>query len=319
MRWTVLLEDFEQDTTMSIGLLFSGQGAQTVGMGKSLYDSFETAKNLYDEADAILGWELTKASFEGPDSLLTETRVCQPALYVHGYAVFSILREQGKLQNIRAAAGLSLGELTALASAGVFDFATGLKLVAKRGELMQMACDATKGSMASLIGGTRDQAQSVCDQCGVEMANLNCPGQIVISGEAEGIKKAVEIAKGMGFKMVKELNVAGAYHSRLMKPASEAYAEFLKDFTFSQPAFPVYTNTTGLSVSEPEAIKQALVKQVVSSVLFEDCMRSAQSEQAITTFVECGVAKVIGGLVKRTDRDWKCVSVAEANDIPESI
>jgi [acyl-carrier-protein] S-malonyltransferase len=304
---------------MSIGLLFSGQGAQTVGMGKSLFDQFETARKLYHRADEILGWELTKASFEGPDALLTETRVCQPALYVHGYAVYSILKEQGKLKNIRAASGLSLGELTALASAEVYDFEVGLQLVAKRGELMQKACDATKGSMASLIGGTREMAQELCDKCDLQMANLNCPGQIVISGEAGKIKDAIEAAKPMGFKMVKELNVAGAYHSRLMQSASDEYSEFLKSFDFKTPVFPVYSNTTGQAVSEPDAIKQALVKQIVSSVLFEDCMRNAQRENEIETFVECGVAKVIAGLVRRTDRDWKAVSVAEAADIPESI
>jgi [acyl-carrier-protein] S-malonyltransferase len=304
---------------MSIGLLFSGQGAQNVGMGKSLYDQFASAKALYDRANAILGWSLTDASFEGPDALLTETRVCQPALYVHGYAVFSILKEQGKLANIKAASGLSLGELTALASAEVFDFETGLRLVAKRGELMQMACDATKGSMASLIGGSPELAQALCDQCDLEMANLNCPGQIVISGEASRIKQAVEASKGMGFKMVKELNVAGAYHSRLMKPASEAYESFLKDFEFRAPRFAVYTNTTGKAVSDPDAIKQALVKQVVASVRFEECMRNAHQEQSIGTFVECGVGKVIAGLVRRTDRDWKVLSVSEAGDIPESI
>ena len=304
---------------MSIALLFSGQGAQTVGMGKSLFDQFETAQTLYRRADEILGWSLTNASFEGPDALLTETRVCQPALFVHGFAVFSILKEQGKLPNIRAATGLSLGELTALTAAEVVDFETGLQLVARRGELMQQACDATRGSMASLIGGTRELAQELCDKVGVQMANLNCPGQIVISGEVEGIKTALELGKSMGFKLVKELNVAGAYHSRLMQSAADAYGSFLEPFTFKTPIFPVYTNTTGCAVTEPDAIKDALVKQIVSSVLFEDCMRNAHAENSIETFVECGVGKVIAGLIRRTDRDWKVVSVAEASDIPESL
>jgi len=288
-------------------------------MGKSLFDASETAKNLYQKADEVLGWSLTKASFEGPDTLLTETRVCQPALYVHGFAVYSVLKEQGKLNNIKAATGLSLGELTALASAGVFDFETGLKLVAKRGELMQEACDATKGSMASLIGGSREAAQELCDKVGVQMANLNCPGQIVISGEVAGIKAALEEGKSMGFKLIKELNVAGAYHSRLMQSAADQYGSFLDSFEFSAPQFPVYSNTTGKAVSTPDEIKAALVKQIVSSVLFEDCMRNAQAEQQIETFVECGVGKVIAGLIRRTDRSWKAVSVSEASDIPESI
>lgn len=305
--------------SMSIGLLFSGQGAQTVGMGKSLFDTFETAKNLYQRADELLGWKLTTASFEGPDALLTETRVCQPVLYVHGYTVFSILKEQGKLEGIKAASGLSLGELTALASAEVFDFETGLKLVAKRGELMQKACDATEGSMASLIGGTREMAQELCDKANVQMANLNCPGQIVISGEAEKIETAISAAKPMGFKMVKKLNVAGAYHSRLMQSAADEYVDFLNGFEFNKPIFPIYTNTTGKAISDPAAIKAALVKQIVSSVLFEDCMRNAQSDHGIETFVECGIAKTIAGMIRRTNREWKAVSVAEAADIPEKI
>lgn len=304
---------------MSKALLFSGQGAQTVGMGKSLFDQFETAKKLYQRADEVLGWSLTEASFEGPDARLTETRVCQPALFVHGYSVFSVLKEQGKLENIKAATGLSLGELTALTSAEVVDFETGLQLVAKRGELMQKACDATKGSMASLIGGSRELAQELCDKVNVEMANLNCPGQIVISGEIAGIKAALEVGKDMGFKMIKELNVAGAYHSRLMQSAADEYVSFLEGFDFKSPVFPVYSNTTGKAVSEPAEIKTALVKQIVSSVLFEDCMRNAQAENQIETFVECGVAKVIAGLIRRTDRSWKTVSVAEAADIPETI
>ncbi len=304
---------------MSIALLFSGQGAQSVGMGKSLFDEYETAKTLYQRADEILGWSLTDASFEGPNELLTETRVCQPALYVHGYSIYSILKEQGKLPNISAATGLSLGELTALASADVFDFETGLQLVAKRGELMQQACDATKGSMASLIGGTREAAQELCDKVDVEMANLNCPGQIVISGEVAGIKAALTEGKSMGFKLVKELNVAGAYHSRLMQSAADQYGGFLDGFEFKTPSFPVYSNTTGKVVSEPSEIKAALVKQIVSSVLFEDCMRNAQAENQIETFVECGVGKVIAGLIRRTDRSWSAVSISEASEIPDSI
>jgi [acyl-carrier-protein] S-malonyltransferase len=304
---------------MSIGVLFSGQGAQSVGMGKSLTEQFETARKLYASADEILGWKLTDASFEGPNELLTETRVCQPALYVHGFSVFSILKEQGKLENIVAASGLSLGELTALASADVFDFETGLKLVAKRGELMQEACDRTHGSMASVIGGSVEKVQELCDATDVEMANLNCPGQIVISGEKAKITEAIAMAKPMGFKLVKELNVAGAYHSRLMQSAADQYESFLESFDFKTPRFPVYSNTTGKAVNEPAEIKAALVKQIVSSVLFESCLRNAQAEQKVTTFVECGVGKVIAGLIKRTDRSWTAVSVEEAADIPETI
>ncbi len=304
---------------MSIGLFFSGQGAQTVGMGKSLYEHSEIAQSLYDQANEILGWDLKEISFEGPDEALTETKVCQPALYVHGYAVFSILKDQGKLPNIVAATGLSLGELTALASAEVFDFATGLQLVAKRGELMQLACENTTGSMASLIGGSKEAAELLCKEHDLDMANLNCPGQIVVSGSIEGVEKVVAAAKPAGFKLAKQLNVAGAYHSRLMQSAADEYEHFLEDFEFKRPSFAVYTNTTGKSISDPDAIKAALVKQITSSVLFEDCIRNSHDEQGVTQFVECGVAKVIAGLVRRTNKEWPVISIQEFEEIPESL
>lgn len=300
---------------MAIGLLFSGQGAQTVGMGRSLCDAYPTAKALYDRADAILGWPLSTYSFDGPQATLTETRVCQPALYVMGYAVQAILKENGKLSEVGCALGLSLGELTALASADAFDFETGLRVVAERGRLMQMACEASSGTMCSLIGGSIEAVVAICKEFDVEMANLNCPGQIVISGETAKVNSAAAAAKGSGkFKLVAPLDVAGAYHSRLMEPARVAFEQFLRDIPVSTPRFPVFTNTTGKQVSEPDAIKAALVKQVVASVRWEDCMRSAAT-LGITEFIECGPKGVLAGLAKRTEKSWKVTSIAETADI----
>ena len=283
--------------------MFSGQGAQKVGMGKDLYENSDKARSLFDEADSLLGWELSKICFEGPDEVLTQTKVCQPALYVHGYAVFSLLQEKGALQEVGFAKGLSLGEITACAAAGVVDFQTGLKMVAERGRLMQEACDRSKGSMAAVIGVEREIVAAFCEEMGVQMANLNCPGQIVISGEKDLIKKSIKEGKARGFRRIMELNVAGAYHSRLMEPARDRFAAFLAPIDFDEPDMALFTNTTGLVVSDPEDIKEALVKQIVSPVLWEDCMMNAASEGAMH-FVELGVGGVLKGHVKRTNRDW---------------
>ena len=301
---------------MAKGLLFSGQGAQTVGMGRSLYDNSATAKALYDEANEVLGWDLKGICFDGPDETLTETKVCQPALYVHGYTLFRILKERGHLDDLTAACGLSLGELTALAAAGVYDFSTGLRLVAERGRLMQEACDATKGGMAAVIGGTAEAVQEFCDKFGIEIANLNCPGQIVISGENDKVLEAVANSKEAGFKLCKPLNVAGAYHSRLMVSARDAFAEFIKDFDFKTPEIAVYTNVTGGRVSAPEDIKSSLVKQVVSSVRFEDNLGNMAADNDLSDFVECGPGKVLAGFAKRSDKALNVTPYYDYDELP---
>jgi [acyl-carrier-protein] S-malonyltransferase len=300
---------------MSLALLFAGQGAQKVGMGKSLYDTSAAARALYDEADRVLGWSLTKVSFEGPDTELTQTKVCQPALYVHGLAMLAALREKGLLPEVSIALGLSLGEVTALTAAGVFDFATGLKVVAERGRLMQVACEQSTGGMAAIIGEDRPKIEELCREFDIQAANFNAPGQIIVSGEKSRVDALVAAAKERGLKRVIALNVAGAYHSRLMEPAREAFASFLQGVPFNQPAFKVFTNTTGQAVSEPALIREALVKQVVSSVLWEDCMRSAVAAGA-TEFWECGPGAVLAGLAKRTDKTWIVKSFAESTDLP---
>ncbi len=300
---------------MSLALLFAGQGAQKVGMGKSLYDGSPAARALYDEADRILGWSLTKISFEGPETELTQTRICQPALYVHGLAMLAALREKGRVPEVKIALGLSLGEVTALAAAGVFDFATGLKVVAERGRLMQLACEKSTGGMAAVIGEDRPKVEQLCAEFGIQAANFNAPGQIIVSGEKAKVEALVAAAKDRGLKRVMALNVAGAYHSRLMEPARAEFARYLTGVTFNAQKFIVFTNTTGQAVSEPAQIREALIKQVVSSVLWEDCMRSAVAAGA-TEFYECGPGAVLAGLAKRTDKAWVVKSFAELADIP---
>lgn len=283
-------------------------------MGKSLYENSAAVRALYDEANRVLGWELTKISFEGPDAELTQTKVCQPALFVHGMALLAVLKEQGKLPEVKFALGLSLGEVTALTAAGVFDFATGLKVVAERGRLMQLACEQTIGGMAAIVGEERSMVAALCQEFDVETANFNAPGQIIISGDKSKIEAAVAAAKARGVKKAMQLNVAGAYHSRLMVPARDAFAKFLETVPFAAPKFTVFTNTTGQAVSRPEDIRAALVKQVVSSVLWEDCMRSAAAAGA-TEFFELGMGGVLAGLARRINKDWPVKSLAEFADI----
>ncbi|ACB76474.1 malonyl CoA-acyl carrier protein transacylase [Opitutus terrae PB90-1] len=283
-------------------------------MGQSLFASSAAARAVYDEANRVLGWDLARVSFEGPDADLTQTRVCQPALFVHGLALLATLREQQKLPEVNFALGLSLGEITAYTAAGVFDFATGLRVVAKRGELMQRACEQTTGGMAAVVGEEREKVAELCREFDVEAANFNAPGQIIISGEKTKVEAAVAAGKARGMKRVLPLNVAGAYHSRLMEPARAEFAKFLDTVPFSTPAFTVFTNTTGQSIREPAALKAALVKQVVSSVLWEDCMRSAVAAGA-TEFWELGPGAVLAGMARRTDKSWVVKSYAEFGDL----
>ena len=301
---------------MALAFLFAGQGAQKVGMGASLCDGSAAARALYDQANQLLGWNLRSVSSTGPDTELTQTKVCQPALFTHGLATLAALREAGKVPagEPAMALGLSLGELTACCAAGVFDFATGLRIVAERGRLMQEACEATSGSMAAVIGEERGRVAELCRDFEVEAANFNAPGRIIISGEKMRIAAAVAGAKERGMKKVMPLNVAGAYHSRLMEPARAAFAAFLAPIPFAAPRFTVFTNTTGAAISDPAAIKAALTSQVVSSVLWEDCMRAASAAGA-TEFWELGPGGVLAGLARRTEKMWAVRSFAEFTDV----
>src|SRR6202163_698221 len=229
----------------TIALLFAGQGAQSVGMGHDLAEQFPGAAELFQQADEILGRKLSEVAWNGPIEELTKTSNCQPALFVHGLACLSILRELTGEFPIGGAAGLSLGELTAHAAAGTFDFENGLKLVQKRGEFMEEVCAATVGGMAAMIGADENSVRKLAGDEDVDVANINSPGQIVISGKLAKVEAAVAVAKEYGIRRATMLNVAGAYHSRLMESAYQKLGAALIDVQMQMPQFPVISNVTG--------------------------------------------------------------------------
>ncbi len=284
-------------------------------MGADLFEKSSAARALYQKADAALGWSLSETSFRGPEAKLTETRVCQPALYVHGLAILAAYQEMsGKPLRFQAAAGLSLGEYTAHAAASTFSFETGLHLVAERGRLMQEACESTSGTMITLLGATAEQAREIAAACNVDVANLNCPGQIVLSGAKEAMAGVDAAAKERGVRKVIPLKVAGAYHSRLMASAAAGLAPFLAKADIVPPRVPVIANFSAESVATPEQIRPALEAQVCGSVCWEDSIRKLLT-MGISHFVECGPNGVIGGLIKRISPQSHCLSLETYDDL----
>lgn len=291
--------------------VFSGQGAQASGMGQDICNASSAAAMVFEKADAALGWSISDICFNGPDEKLTESRYCQPAIYTVSAACLAAFNERFSDIKPVAAAGLSLGEFAALCSAGVFSFEDGLKLVAKRGELMDDACRNTQGGMASVLGGNPEIIREVCEECDIDVANLNCPGQIVISGEKEKVSQAVKTLKEKGLRKVIPLRVAGAFHSRLMQSAADKFAEVIADVKLNKPKIPVAQNFTGKFVNDVEEIRQNLISQVAGSVLWEDCVKTIVSAGA-RQVVEFGPGKVLTGLIKRTDAN---VATYNVNDI----
>jgi [acyl-carrier-protein] S-malonyltransferase len=291
-----------------VALLFAGQGAQVVGMGKDLADQFPTAADLFRRADEILGRKLSDIAWNGPIEELTKTSNCQPALFVHGLACLSILRELAGDFTIGGGAGLSLGEMTAHAAAGTFDFENGLKLVQKRGEFMDEACAATVGGMAAMIGADENTVRELAADEDVDVANINSPGQIVISGELAKVEAAVGVAKEHGIRRATMLNVAGAYHSRLMQSAYEKLGAALLEVQMQIPRFPVISNVTGREVETLPEIRQTLQDQVTSTVRWVDCMERLIA-LGCDLFIELGPGGVLAGLLKRTRKDVDVVTV----------
>jgi [acyl-carrier-protein] S-malonyltransferase len=290
-------------------LLFAGQGAQVVGMGKDLAAQFSSAKGWFDRANAALGYDLAKICFEGPEAELTKTENAQPGIFLVSWICFELLKEKAPGLKFDATAGLSLGEFTALTAAGAMSFEDGLRVVRQRGKFMQEACDTTRGGMAAVIGLDEAPTREVCAEAGVVLANLNCPGQLVISGEAEKIAKACELAKAKGAKRAIPLPVAGAYHSPLMASAQPKLAAELAKIKLSTPVVPVISNVTAQAHGSDVSAK--LVEQVCASVLWENSMRSLLA-QGYTRFIELGPGTALSGFMKRIDKTATMLNVADA-------
>lgn len=296
--------------TRKIALLFAGQGAQSVGMGRDLAAHHPAAGDLFQQADAILGRSLSEIAWNGPNEELTRTSNCQPALYVHGLACLAALRGVAGEFPIEAAAGLSLGEWTAHAAGGTFDFATGLKLVETRGLLMDAACEATAGAMAAMIGADETAVRALAANTEVDVANINAPGQIVISGESARVELAVSLAKEHGIRRATLLKVAGAYHSRLMNSAYEQLGEPLLEANLQLPRFPVLSNVTGEPAGTLPEIRSDLREQVTSTVRWVDCMENLLG-RGCDLFLELGPGEVLAGLLRRTRKDVEVISVSD--------
>ncbi|HUE40351.1 MAG TPA: ACP S-malonyltransferase [Chthoniobacterales bacterium] len=293
-----------------IALLFAGQGAQVVGMGKDLAGQFPAAASVFRNADEILGRKLSDIAWNGPIEELTKTSNCQPALFIHGSACLAVLRELAGKLPVGGAAGLSLGELTAHAAAGTFSFEDGVRLVQKRGELMDEACSATIGGMAAMIGADENTVRQLADDEDVDVANINSPGQIVISGELAKVEAAVAVAKEHGIRRATMLNVAGAYHSRLMQSAYEKLGGTLLEVQMQLPQFPVISNVTGREVPTLPEIRQTLQDQVTSTVRWVDCTERLAGF-GCDLFVELGPGGVLAGLLKRTRKDAEVMSAGD--------
>ncbi|WP_010530626.1 ACP S-malonyltransferase [Lentibacillus jeotgali] len=300
--------------------LFPGQGSQTVGMAKAFYDEYAEVRELFAQADQLLGKELTQLMFDGPQDALTETENAQPALLLSGIAVQRLLQKEN-MQPVMAA-GHSLGEYSALVAAGALPFEEALPLVATRGRLMEEAFPKGQGSMAAVLGMSQSDIEQALEALNedqvADIANLNCPGQIVISGSKEGIDAAEGLLKEKGAKRVLPLNVSGPFHSRLMKPANEQFAEELNCMTFSDADIPVYANVTAEPVKDKNSVKDLLIRQLYSPVRFEESIRNMMHE-GVDAFIELGTGKVLSGLVRKIDRKAKTFAVQDPDSLNEFL
>jgi [acyl-carrier-protein] S-malonyltransferase len=299
-----------------IALLFAGQGAQCVGMGRDLVERFPVAADLFSQADEILSRNLSNIAWNGPIEDLTKTSNCQPALYVHSLAALAILREIAGDFPVAGAAGLSLGEITAHAAGGTFDFGTGLKLVQRRAEFMDQACAATLGGMAAMIGGLENDVRQLAADEDVDIANVNAPDQIVISGQLAKVEAAVGVAKEYGIRRAMMLNVAGAYHSRLMESAYEKLGALLQDVPIESPRFPVISNVTGREVTTPAEIRRTLQDQVTGTVRWFDCVKRL-IDLGCNYFIELGPGSVLAALLRRVRKEVDVISVGAVESVRE--
>ncbi len=303
--------------------IFPGQGAQTVGMGKDFYDAEPFAAGIFDKANKIVGYDLAKICFEGPQDKLDSTVVSQPAIFVTSVAILETLKTKGAVEPANVTAGLSLGEYTALYAAGAISFEDGLKLVQKRGQAMQAAADGSKGSMVSIIGLEQQVVEKLCVEAAqgqlLTCANFNCPGQIVITGDVDACKRAVELAEKYGAIKAIKLKVAGAFHSQMMAPAAEEFKKALEQCNIEKLSdIAVIANVDAEYYRATERISQGLVGQLTNPVLWQKCMERLLAD-GVTKFYEIGPGKVLTGLMRRINRKANIVNINSVAGMKELI
>ena len=301
-----------------VAFIFSGQGAQTVGMGKSFYESSETARDLMDQANALLSFDLKEICFEDSQGLINETTYTQPAIFVVSQMALALLQQKGIQADV--VAGFSLGEYSALCAANVFSFEEGVKLVAKRGELMGAASN--HGQMAAILGLDLEKVKIVCkvasDKGVVEIANLNCPGQIVIGGEVDAVAYACEIAKNHGAKRALTLPVSGPFHTSLLKQTAQIFEQVLNEKDLKDPQIPIVLNVLGDYYDPPLNLKNLMVKQMASSVKWEASIRQMIAD-GVGTFIEVGPGKTLSGFIKKIDRNVQLLNVEDMKSLEATI
>lgn len=300
--------------------VFPGQGAQSVGMGKDLYEQFPSARALYDRADEILGFRLSRLCFEGPEDELQQTRNAQPAIAVTSLALLKVATEVTPrlLEKPAFVAGHSLGEYSALVAAGALQFDEAVRLLRTRGELMQAAGEKNPGTMAAVLGLDVPDCEEICREAGAEICNLNAPGQIVIGGRREAVVRALDYAKARGAAKVIPLSVSGAFHSSLMRPASDGMVQPVATAAISDPVIPVVVNCTAAPTSEEVTIRHELVDQVCRPVQWSRTVEFL-GEQGVETFIEFGPGRVLTAIIKRMNRKAACINVNDASSVQVSL